>query len=289
MNPEENTQNQNVEERKPYKALRTYQGDVDEILGKGKESTATIFVAEQKRKEEQGLLVPPKDTKNRDRLIMILVATLFVVGLSTLGVVYYFKFNEKVVVEERSKTLIGFSKEEKVNINEKDRQDFINKIKAEQNKIDLSKNSVLYINTQKTDGSIMATYEMLSLFGPRMIAPLVRSFGGEYMLGIYVGENKDFFILLSIDDFAESYAGMLKWESNVVDDIGQIFNIQKEGVEDLFIDEALKNRDLRVLKDLNKKTVLLYSFIDKKTLLITTNEDTFSALINKYQTREQVR
>src|SRR4051812_18957147 len=39
-------------DRVPIKSLRTYQGDVDEVMAKNKYSATTILVAEQKRRVE---------------------------------------------------------------------------------------------------------------------------------------------------------------------------------------------------------------------------------------------
>jgi hypothetical protein len=99
------------------------------------------------------------------------------------------------------------------------------------------------------------------------------------------------FILISVKDYAESYAGMLIWEKDMPKDLGEIFKVSSSlsSTTSLFTDEAIKNKDLRVLKDQNKNTVLLYSFVDKNTLLITTNEDVFSALLGKYQLKEQTK
>ena len=49
-----------------------------------------------------------------------------------------------------------------------------------------------------------------------------------------------------------------------------------------FQDEELRNKDLRVFKNENGNTILLYSFLDKDTLLITGNENIFSAILGKY-------
>jgi hypothetical protein len=49
----------------------------------------------------------------------------------------------------------------------------------------------------------------------------------------------------------------------------------------LFEDEVVKNKDIRVLKDSTNTTVLLYSFINKETLIITTNEQTFNEVYDR--------
>ncbi len=56
-----------------------------------------------------------------------------------------------------------------------------------------------------------------------------------------------------------------------------------------FIDKAIKNKDLRELVDQNGKVVLLYSFIDKNTLVITQTVEVFNAILAKYLVSKNVR
>ncbi len=126
---------------------------------------------------------------------------------------------------------------------------------------------------------------LLELLAPRMSPSLVRSFDAPYMLGVYSFDRNAPFIILGTTDYATSYAGMLGWETDAVSDVGSLFNISPETFASstpVFQDEAFRNEDLRVLKDGNGNTILLYSFLDKNTLLITSNENIFTAILGKY-------
>ena len=48
-----------------------------------------------------------------------------------------------------------------------------------------------------------------------------------------------------------------------------------------FEDITIKNKDARILKNNRNDTVLLYSFLDKNTLLITSSESVFQDLANR--------
>jgi hypothetical protein len=111
------------------------------------------------------------------------------------------------------------------------------------------------------------------------------------MLGIYSFDTNEPFIILTTNDFANSFSGMLRWEKDMVSDFEKIFLIsQKIGSTTVeFVDEALRNKDLRILQNENKKTILLYSFVDKNTIVITTNESIFTAIVNKYNVSKQIR
>jgi hypothetical protein len=84
---------------------------------------------------------------------------------------------------------------------------------------------------------------------------------------------------------------MLKWEKTMAQDLGGLFEIPADtGTStEIFLDEALRNKDLRILQDNGGKTILLYSFIDKQTLLITKNENVFNAILAKYLTSKTTR
>ena len=82
---------------------------------------------------------------------------------------------------------------------------------------------------------------------------------------------------------------MLKWEKDMVSDVGKLFGISvnASSTPQTFVDQERRNKDLRVLKDENGKVILLYSFIDNNTLLITKNENVFGAVLSKFLISQQ--
>ncbi len=285
MPPEEN------KNRVPIKSLRTYQGDVEEAIGKNKESSTTIFVAEQKRKIEQ----PEKVTQvsyspARNRLFVYMGGMLFAIGLISVVAVYYIRSSEKTVIEQQTKTLLSFSKELELQVASTSRDSFLSKIKEQKDIFKMPINSILYINT--LSGTSQEKVEnILSLIGPSQPGTLTRSFDSNYMLGIYSYDTNEVFLIIKVKDFASSYSGMLKWEKDMPKDLAKIFSLSPEilNSQTIFTDEALRNKDLRILKDFNGKTQLLYSFVDKETLVITKNEGIFSAIIGRLAISKQAK
>ena len=291
MPPEEKNPKTSLEQIKtPIKSLRTYQGDVDEILSKGKESATTILVAEQKRKE----LIPhtqivARSSIFRNKLFIVVGMVLFFLGIITIITVYYVRSNEQVMVVQKTKALIGFSEEKTFALTGLSGKQLATKILSEKQTFKLPPNSVLYLNTLGENTDQAAVSDVLKLLAPRMPSSLSRSFEDKYMLGIYSFDKNEPFIIFTTKDFPSSFAGMLKWEKDMPLDLGEIFKIPEGLMEtsSLFEDEALRNKDLRVLRDTNKNTILLYSFIDKNTLVITSNENIFTAIIGKYLISKQ--
>lgn len=278
-------------ERIPIKSLRTYQGDMQEAVEKNGESRTTIFIAEQKRKienhEEPKMVV---DHPLRNKMFVSFGSIFLLLGLAIVTTAYYIKSTEKTLVDQQTKTLMSFSKEIVLDVSSSTTDSFLNSIRTERSSFKLPINSVLYLNTN--DKNAPASIEkIMSLVGPNQPSSLTRSFSNEYMLGIYSYDTNEAFIILKVRDYASSYSGMLSWETKMPSDLNKIFNLGPEliagGVS--FTDLAFKNKDLRVLKDFNGKTQLLYSFIDKDTLVITKNESIFSAIIGRLSVNGQTR
>lgn len=275
------------------KNLRTYQGDVEEAIAKNHFTTSTILIAEQKRKTQNETSNPEQARNSGARnKFFILTGTLFLIlGIATVGVVFYLKSRNAAVVIQNTKALMGFSEEKLLSVSGLNREKFINDILSEKQSANLQVNSVLYINTTNTKDEPENLEDILSILAPNMPPSLSRSFDKEYMIGIYSFNTNEPFIILTTSDFANSYSGMLKWEKDMVSDLGKIFSIPQDTASSTmeFKDEATKNKDLRVLRRSDKVSVLVYSFIDKNTLVITTNDSILGAIVGKYNISKQIR
>lgn len=288
MLPEKN------KERVPIKSLRTYQGDVEEAIAKNNFSNTNILVAEQKRKEFSPEKVISNNTASynptRNKLFIYIGGLLFIIGALAVGSVYYIKSNEQTVVEQKTKTLLAFSKEKEINIASSTRETLTSNLKQERDSFKLPVNSVLYIRT--LSGNVDAKTEtLMKKLAPTQPSSLTRAFDNIYMLGVYSYDTNEIFMIIKIKDFPSAYSGMLRWESDMSKDLAKIYSITPEtqALESGWSDQSLKNKDLRVLKDFNGKTQLLYSFVDKETLVIAKNESLFGAIIGKLAISKQSR
>jgi hypothetical protein len=294
MNPDSNKNNTEIKteeqktERVPIKSLRTFQGDVQEAISKNKYSSTTILVSEQKRQIERPEMADLKkkaDVKNKTYLI---IGSIFIIlGLVTIYILFTNKKSETVITqEERQKTLITYSESKDISGTNITKETLVNVIEDVKKTWGGVVNSVMYLNMG--DNSVSKLAEII---GKNMPPSLTRSFGDEYMIGIYSFDTNEAFIILTIDDYSLAYPGMLKWEENIAKDLDGIFNLSENGElqTNTFIDETVKNRDMRVLKDKSGNPLVLYSFIDRKTLIIAKNESLLSAIVGKILLNKQVR
>ena len=302
----------------PLKSLRTYQGDIEETLAKTNGSIASVAIAEEKRRGEEEKIelkqeaqpvekqepennrsnpeldsLPqqtstdgfvydtrreePQSSEIKNKFFFSVGISLLIIGIITIATVYYLKSKNTTVNISQEKVIISYSQAKSMAIASSTRRDLINSILKEKQDLKLPVNSVLYLDTGDVN-------RFVELIAPKMPATLVRSLDSKYMLGIYSYNTNEPFIILTETDFGLSYSSMLEWEKNIVSDLGEIFSIPTSGATVVFEDEALKNKDLRIIKDADRKTVLLYTFLDRNTILITSNENIFSAILGKYMT-----
>lgn len=278
-------------ERIPIKSLRTYQGDVEEAIANNKYTSTTILVAEQKRRvEEPQKVVEVKYSGTRNRVFIYFGGLFFILGVAIVTSVYYIKSSDDVVIERQVKTFLSPTKEIKIALASSTEDNIISTIVKERENFKLPINSVLYVNTVNENVPV-DTSKILSVLAPSAPSSLVRSFDNKYMLGIYSYDTNEVFLILSVDDYASSYSGMLKWEKDMPKDLAKIFSVDQDFLTRTysFSDLSIKNKDLRIIRDDAGKTIMLYSFIDKETLLITKNEKIFGAILARINISKQAK
>jgi hypothetical protein len=338
------TEQKPISNKGPLKTLRTYQGDIEEILSKTNGSVASVAIAETRRKDEERKeaavrqkddLIPetkaesvqksepiPQTEKQikasktlsslpqqqstdtfvyntrpepqealalevKNRFFFSVGVALLSLGIVILGIVYYMKSKDTIVAVNQEKTIISYTDKKEFNIASSTKKDFVNFINKEKQNLKPGTNSVLYIRT--TDGDSVANIKnVMTIIAPRMPSELSRSLSEKYMFGIYSMDTSEPFILLTGNDFGLNYSGLLQWEKGMASDLGAIFSLPADATV-TFEDEALKNKDLRIVRGQDRKTVLLYTFLDKNTILITSNEGVFSAILGKFTTSQVSR
>jgi hypothetical protein len=112
------------------------------------------------------------------------------------------------------------------------------------------------------------------------------------MSGVYIGrENNYGFIALEVNSFESSFDSMLDWERMSMNGLYRTLtgsSLNPSGKTLLWKDAFIKNVDVRLLEDQVKDTYIVYSFLDKNTLIITANKDAFIEIVNRYRTPQKV-
>jgi hypothetical protein len=134
------------------------------------------------------------------------------------------------------------------------------------------------------------------------------------------GETAPFFIL-KVDSYESTFAGMLQWESSMLSSLRELYPLYPKPVVQQqpapvvattsstststtqsarmvvapfipqidpstpsangFVDEIVDNHSVRVLKDNSGRTILIYGYYDKATLIIARDESAFTLLVSR--------
>ena len=295
------------------KNLRTYQGDVEELMRKREVSKAAIVLAENEREimkeaavaEPEPVPVPlvspskvfsissglPLRAHWNLRLILIIIlGAAIIVGVG-IGVVFFYREPKPAVTppkkeapQTRAIALLGSER----------RAGAFVAIQNGLQAISIPQNEIRAVPLTY-GGTAITTLQLFDMLEANAPGPLVRALGDIPVLGLHGFQGGQPFLLFGVSSYDFAFAGMLGWEETLLQNIGPLFGVNER---DLLLrvgsttDEALQNRI--VFKDVvirNKDTraafnpeggiVFIYLFIDKQTLILTTNEDTAKVLISK--------
>ena len=313
-----------VEEQKPQESLlprlRTYKGDVAEAVKKQKASLASITAAEQERKTKVTVptTAPAEKKQLRDyaKLKKILITSLsiflVVLGVSVVG---YFLFFYDTGIENKTEqeipSLVFINDKIEVDITNKNSRQILQMLSNEKERVSgtISKITQLYltiiIDRENRVKELASSSAFLSAINAGVSDSFKRALNPIMTIGVHIFNGNQPFIVFTVNSYQRVFAGMLGWEDSMHDTLSPFFGeklpplkvtIQSEITSTstvtggsvikkrVFEDVVIKNIDARILKDDSGKTVLLYTFLNQKTLIITTNENTLSEIITRINT-----
>lgn len=279
MNPEFE-----VKPEESLRQIRTFQGDVANTIGKQKESLVSIQRAEKTRAESSGF--PAEESsldKNTLKIVLVLVTSFFLIAAGAAGGWYaYNEFTKKrapAVISIPANRLISAARTVDADPATLSRSEIIG-ITARETEAEMASGEVTHINIP------VSTREFFETLETQAPGHLIRAFNPLFMLGILEAEQPSVFVLIRLSSFENAYAGMLSWEKNLIQDIGPLFSTRialnnvPQGQE--FQDVITRNKNARALYGPEGTGVLLiYSFFDNDTLIITDSEKALETLLGR--------
>lgn len=256
----------------------------------------------------------PLDPQLKKNILLISLSILLIIlGAGSIFVFYKIqKQQPQQLVENSTQTsIIGWSKKNQITVIGRDRDALIEQVFNEGQKSSLNNGEILYLELVSSTTERIDTQTFLNAMKTQIPPSLARAFGPTFMFGIYqLGDRPTPFLLIRLDSFDRSYDGMLTWEKTLFEDIGSLFTSSILPVQETtstngssttkilqfnasyssgFFDETIKNKDVRILENNRGETLLVYSFLDKETLLITSQTDLLKELVDKLVSKQLIR
>lgn len=155
------------------------------------------------------------------------------------------------------------------------------------NSVSQARETITAATEQKSEQNGLINIQLTRLGNPIIFSDFQKSLGlnlpegltrhlrDNFFFGTYDnGETRTRFLILQTSFFDQAWSAMFDWERYMASDLGPILSSANDN-ESSWIDRVLHNKDVRELVDKTENPILVYGFIDEKTILITRNEDTF--------------
>jgi len=212
------------------KNLRTYEGDVANILAHTKTSTASIAIAESRKTNGSEIMGSQAPSHSTGKLLLVL-ASLLLVGGGIFGAYYFYSKSPlaqkavPVVPEQTITSLIPADIHTSIAINNLGQAEIISRIKKEISK-PISSGSIKDIVLIRENNAVISKVFSTDILKAMNIEPpniLTRTLTPQWMLGVYSNENneKSVFVVFTTNYFQNAFSGMLQWEKIMPDDIKQ--------------------------------------------------------------------
>jgi hypothetical protein len=128
---------------------------------------------------------------------------------------------------------------------------------------------------------------VLAAFNITLPDDLLQFIDNHYMFGIVHGKPNEMFLVLKTNYFESAAYSLNQHENNVA---GALFPLLTSSLPPAgfltipFKDKVVRNIDARLMHDASGKTVFIYGFVDRNTVIMTTSEEAFSAIVDVYNT-----
>lgn len=303
--------------------LRTYQGDVARFIRSKDQTLSDIALKEhqkkqeekqeQQKEEERGAIleerqieqVAPRQSRSFSEipknLLIYLVSLCLIVGAgATLWYLISWNQNNKPVNIEGARSIISANKTVVLDSTSLSRESAKTAFGSMRASADYKSGITAVVVSDADTKTVIVAGDFVDALTLNVPSALRRSLGEEFMMGLY-GDNfvQSFFLILKVKDYGIAYRDMLSWEPDLVADFEPMLkkdftaSTGSPQAEFVFKDLIVKNKDTRAAL-LNPSTGggeprLLYTFLDKQTVLITETEAALKGILDAYVAGNAVR
>lgn len=296
-------------EESATKPLQTYRGDMESVVANKGISAVSVAAAEAERRGKQPLnLHLSAEQKTRVVSIAMIIGGILLVGVAAAALVLVLSRPTSVPTPAEVKAPFVYVDDTKtlsIPATQQSRLEIVTTLLAAREQANLSLGLIQWLQlvepSAEPNGSYrwISTNDFLSIVAPAAPTEILRTLSDTFLLGIHSFDENQPFLLLQADAYETAYAGMLAWERTIRDDLNPLFNRTvsptlkntKSTTEESprflqtnFIDKVVENRDVRLIQNDAGDILLLWTFLGRNIILITTNEFTLREVISRLNT-----
>jgi hypothetical protein len=278
--------------------LRTLKTDLEQSVQTENLSAVKISLMENERKQKDSVFVAPQNTTPQKKTWTIVLSVILIISSFVLvSGVFYFNQNRSLgVAPVTINSLIFADENQALALDQKSSLEIINTIRQLKNLLG-PKNSLLNIYPTKTVATTstlkaktidVGLPEFLDASRINLSAEITRHLDSPFMIGAYRSDNNQLFWVFSVNDLEYTKAAILKDEKAFLNNLLGPFLVDTTFSTDLsqaqILDQVVKNKDARVVKNSQAVTIAAYSFLDRQTLVVTQNEAALGQIIDSFNT-----
>lgn len=289
----------------PLHPLRTYKSDAQMSVQSNRTSLVTMAAAEETRRarvSSTAAATPqPRAPISWARITIWTLTALFIVGGCAAAIYVYIgppTVDPETTVQASNILYIDESVE--VPLSGLDHLALVTELAKLRDSTTLSlglmRETYFTLPTEAGGKRLASTQEVAPRLAPNMPPSLLRALQPEFILGTHVFDRNQGFIVFKTDNYQQAFSGMVEWEHAMRGDLLPFMDrrprerLPNEGtnstttprvIASSFVDRVVRNHDARVLYNDAGDIVLLYSFLDQRTIAITTNEHTLFEIASR--------
>ena len=295
-------------------ALRTYKGDVEDLVRDRKTSLlhAVALESEKARKSEataHSEEASPGRTARKKRRMSIGVAILTLIGIGLLA------FAAVFIVDQQRNMDIAVPADEALMFSEQTFAVPMDSLNARELKLVLAQ---ARDQASVTLGAItrlaLTTFdygenpndppvervatapEFLTAIDAKAPESLTRALGGDFFLGIHAIDRTVPVLIFTVHSYERAFAGMLEWEQAISDGLAPLYPAVLHETRDSegkikvsrFEDAVVRSFDARILKDRTGDVKILYSFLSRNILVIAESPFSIVEALSRLQAERKL-
>lgn len=276
------------------RTIRTLKGDVEAGIAAGKTTVVSMAAAETERRSLEAAQFQNKATEPLRKAKIVGFFLLALGAIVTLAGFYYYFFGRSFQQAEAPilpPDYIYSEQHRLLNVSSADSDVLVSELSRARQETSGQLGSIAAIIPIKNENGVSRAIlgnEFLTRLDPQAPEEVTRTLQQPFLFGIHIFDGNQPFLIFKPDTYETSFAGMLSWERSLPFRLGRALrpaadwtNASSTLASISWADAIINNKDVRILRSKEGRTLLLYSFVDRSTLVITTNEQTFGEIVRR--------